>query len=154
MLKNTLSQKDALMLHLKSQVKKVENEIVDISSFKKQTLEINDGLQSAQDSLCEILKFIKKQYLIINYSLQIIVDKEKELVNTRSKFQELMISLNVTGIAQFPELEQLKGEMEIKIWENNLEESKRLAKEAKVACLNTLLVVDVEMDDIDLGYVH
>jgi hypothetical protein len=29
-----------------------------------------------------------------------------------------------------------------------------LAKEAKVACLNTLLAVDVEMDDIDLGDVH
>ena len=59
-------------------------------------------------------------------------------------------SLNVPGIAQFSELEQLKGEMAIKTWENNLEESKRLAKEAKGDCLNTLLAVDVEMDDIDL----
>jgi hypothetical protein len=44
--------------------------------------------------------------------------------------------------------------MEIKTWENNLEESKRLAKEAKATCLNSLLVVDVEMDEIDLGDVH
>jgi hypothetical protein len=85
MLKNTLSQKDALLPHLKAQVKKVENEIVDISSFKKQALEVNDGLQSTQDSFCEILEIIQKQYLIINDSLQIIVDKEKELVNTRSQ---------------------------------------------------------------------
>jgi hypothetical protein len=114
MLKNTLSLKDAL-LHLKAQIKKVENEIVDIFSFKKQALEVNNGLQSSQDSFCEILEIIQKQYLIINDSLQIIVDKEKELVNTRSKFQELMMwnqSLNVPGLAQF--IEQLKSEMEIK----------------------------------------
>jgi hypothetical protein len=157
MLKNTLSQKDALILHLKSQVKKVENKIVDIDSFKKQALEVNDGLQSAQDSLCESLEIIQKQYIIINYSLQIIVYKEKELVNTRSKFQELRMwnqSLNVPGIVQFSELEQLKGEMAIKIWKNNLEEIKKLDRESKEACLNNLLVVDVEMDDIDLGDVH
>ena len=44
--------------------------------------------------------------------------------------------------------------MAIKTWENNLEESKILAKETKVACLNNLLVVDVKIDDIDLGDVH
>jgi hypothetical protein len=99
------------------------------------------------------LESIQKQYLIINDSLQIIVDKEKELVNTRSKFHELIMwnqSINVPGITQFTEFEQLKSEMAIKTWENNLEESKRLAKEAKATCLNSLLVVDVEMDEIDL----
>jgi hypothetical protein len=57
-------------------------------------------------------------------------------------------------LLSFRWFEQLKGEMEIKTWENNLEESKRLAREAKAACLNSLLVVDVEMDEIDLSDVH
>jgi len=87
MLKNSLSHKDALILNLKSQVKKVENEIVDICSFKKHALKVNDELQPTQDTFCERLEIIQKQYLIINDSLQIIVDKEKELVNTISKFQ-------------------------------------------------------------------
>jgi len=52
MLKNTLSQKDASLLYLKSHIKNVENEIIDIPSFKKQALEVNDGLQSSQDNLC------------------------------------------------------------------------------------------------------
>jgi hypothetical protein len=43
-LKNSLSQKEALLLHLKSQIKKVETEIIDIPYFKKQVLEVNDGL--------------------------------------------------------------------------------------------------------------
>jgi hypothetical protein len=87
MFKSTLSQKDSLILHLKSQFKKVENEFFDISSFKKQGLEVNDGLQSSQDSFYETLEIIKKQYIIMNDSLQIITNKEKDLINTRSKFQ-------------------------------------------------------------------
>jgi hypothetical protein len=44
--------------------------------------------------------------------------------------------------------------MELKSWEKNLEERKRLAKEVKTTCLNGLLVVDVEVTGIDLGDVH
>jgi len=44
--------------------------------------------------------------------------------------------------------------MELKFWENNIEERKRLAKEEKVACINDILAVDVEMIEIDLGDVH
>jgi len=39
-------------------------------------------------------------------------------------------------------------------WEKSLEESKRLAKEEKAPCLNSLLVVDVEMKENDLDDVH
>jgi len=44
--------------------------------------------------------------------------------------------------------------MAMKTWENNLEEIKILVREAKASCLNTLLLVYVEMDGIDLGDVH
>jgi len=35
--------------------------------------------------------------------------------------------------------------MALKSWENNIEEIKKLAKEANNACLNSLLAMDVEM---------
>jgi hypothetical protein len=63
-------------------------------------------------------------------------------------------NLNILGFVPFSEIEQLKGEMALKSWENNLEERKILAKEAKFACLNALLAVDVEMAEIDLSDVH
>jgi hypothetical protein len=154
-LKNTLSQKDALLSHLKAQIKKVENEIIDIP-FEKRDLEVNDGLQLSQDMFFESLESIQKIYSIINYSLQIIVDKEKQLVNTRSKFQELMMwnqNINIPRITQFIELEQLKSDMETKTWENNQEERKRLTRQKK-PCLNSLLVLDVEMEEIDIGDIH
>jgi hypothetical protein len=44
--------------------------------------------------------------------------------------------------------------MALKTWENNLEESKRLAKEAKDACHDALLAVDLEMAEIDISGIH
>jgi len=38
-------------------------------------------------------------------------------------------NLNIPGYVPFSEIEQLKGEMALKAWENNIEESIRLAKE-------------------------
>ena len=39
--------------------------------------------------------------------------------------------------------------MELKSWETNLEESKKQAREAKEACLNTLSVVELELVDFN-----
>jgi hypothetical protein len=44
--------------------------------------------------------------------------------------------------------------MALKSWVNNLEESERLAKEENNDCLNSLLVVDVEMTEIDIDDIH
>jgi hypothetical protein len=75
----------------------------------------------------------------------------------RSKFQEFIVwrqNLNVPGLAPFSQFEKIKGEMALKIWENNLEESKRLAKEVKDACLDVLSAVDLEMTKIDVSSIH
>jgi hypothetical protein len=103
------------------------------------------------------LDIIQKKYHVTNNSLQIIADKEKKSITTRSKLHELIVwkkNLSILGFVPFSEIEQLKGEMALKSWENNLEESKILSKEAKIVCLNALLVVDVEMAEIDLSGVH
>jgi hypothetical protein len=155
--KNTISQRDAFISQLQARITTIESTVIDISAFKKQALEINEGLQIVQQNFYESLDIIQKHYHVINNSLQIIVDKEKESITARSKFQELIVwkqNLNIPGFVPFSEIEQLKGEMALKSWENNLEESKRLAKEEKTACLNALLAVDVEMKEIDLDDVH
>jgi len=89
--------------------------------------------------------------------LKVIVNREKELVSSQHKFQDFFSwknNVTIHGIVQFPKLEQLRGEMALKTWEFNLEERKRLAREVKVACINSLLAVDVEIYEIDLGDVH
>jgi hypothetical protein len=145
--KNMVSERDIFINQLQARIVTIESTVIDISAFKKQALEINEGLQVVQQNFFEILDTIQKYYQVINGSLQSIDDKEKESIMAKSKFQELIgwrQSLNLPGVVPFSEIEQIKGEIALKTWENNLEESKRLAKEAKKSCLNALLVVDAE----------
>jgi ABC-type dipeptide/oligopeptide/nickel transport system ATPase subunit len=123
---------------LQARITTIESTIIDISSFKKQASEVNEKLQIVQQDLYESLDAIQKHYQVINNSLKIIYEKERESFMARSKFQEFIVwrkNLNVPGLAPFSQFEQIKGEMDLKVWENNLEESKRLAKEAK-RCLS------------------
>jgi hypothetical protein len=98
------------------------------------------------------MDIIQKYYQMMNNSLKNIHEKEKEACVARSKFQEFMVwrqKINIPGLAPFSQYEQVKGEMDLKYWETNLEESKKLAREAKEACLNTLSVVELELVDFN-----
>jgi hypothetical protein len=102
--KNTISQRDTFISQLQAQITTIESTIIDISAFKKQALEINEGLQIVQQNFYESLDIIQKHYHVINNSLQIIVDKEKESIIARSKFQELIVwkqNLNIPGFVPF-----------------------------------------------------
>jgi hypothetical protein len=114
-------------------------------------------MEIVQQDLYQNMDIIQRHYQVINNSLKNIHEKEKEAYTARSKFQEFIVwrqKLNVPGIAPFSQFEQIKGEMALKVWETNLEESKRLAREAKEACLNTLSAVDLEMIEIDVSGIH
>jgi hypothetical protein len=95
---------------------------------------------------------IQKYYKAINNSLKSIYEKEKDACVARSKFQEFIIwrqKANIPGLAPFSQYEQVKGEMALKVWETNLEESKKLAREAKEACLNTLSSVETKLVEFE-----
>ena len=53
----------------------------------------------------------------------------------------------------FSQFEQIKGEMDLKLWETNLEESNRSAREANESCLNTLSAIDLEMEEFDVNFI-
>ena len=48
----------------------------------------------------------------------------------------------------------MRSETTLKTWKHNIEETKMLEKEVKVACLTTLLSIEDKMEEIDLGEVH
>jgi hypothetical protein len=69
-----------------------------------------------------------------------------------SKFQDFIIwrqKANIPGLTPFSQYEQVKGEMALKVWETNLEERKKLAKEAKEACLETLSYIDSNLVEFE-----
>jgi hypothetical protein len=101
----------------------------------------NEGLQIIQRNFYESLDIIQNHYHVINNSFQIIVDKHNKSITARSKFQELIVwkkNLNIPRLVPFSDIEQLKGEMALKAWENSIEERKRLSKKSKTACLNEI----------------
>jgi chromosome segregation ATPase len=111
---NMVSQRDTLINQLQVCITTIKSTIIDISAFKKQASEINERLQIVQQNLYESLDTIQKHYQVINNSLQIIDDKEKQSSIARSKFQEFIVwrqNLNVLGLAPFSEFEQIKGEI-------------------------------------------
>ena len=85
-----VSQRDTFINQLQARIVTIERTIIDISSFKKQELKINDGLQIVQQNFYESLDTIQKYYQAINGSLQSIDDKEKQSIMVKSKFQELI----------------------------------------------------------------
>ena len=71
---------------------------------------------------------------------------------TRSKFQEFIIwrqKANIHGLAPFSHCEQVKGEMALKVWETNMEERKKLSREEKEACLETLSSVNKKLIEFE-----
>ena len=101
---NMLSQRDTLINQLQAQITTIERTLIDISSFKKQALEVNEKLQIVQQNLYESLDAIQKNYQVINNYLHIIDDKEKKYSMGGSKFQEFIVwrkNLNVPGLAPF-----------------------------------------------------
>jgi hypothetical protein len=74
----------------------------------------------------------------------------------RSKFQEFIIwrqKANILGLTPFSQYEQVKGEMALKVWETNLEESKKLAKEEKETCLNTMSSIETKLVEFEGNYI-
>jgi hypothetical protein len=70
----------------------------------------------------------------------------------RSKFHEFIIwrqKSNIPGLTPFSQYEQVKGEMALKVWETNLEERKKLAREAKEACLEALSSVETKLVEFE-----
>jgi len=102
------------------------------------------------------MDFIQRHYQVINNFLKNIHENEKEAYTSRSKFQEFIVwrqKLNVHRITPFSQFEKIKGEMTLKVWETNIEGSKRLDREAKESFLNNLSAVYLEMTDFDVSVI-
>jgi hypothetical protein len=88
-------------------------------------------VEVVQHDLYQNVDTIHKYYQAINNSLKSIHDKKKDACVVGSKFQEFIIwrqKPNILGLTPFSRYEQVKGEISLKVWETNLEESKKLSK--------------------------
>jgi hypothetical protein len=66
---------------------------------------------------------IQKFYQVVDLSLRDIYVKEREACLAQAKFQEAIILVHKYNILNFPSLspfEQLRGDMDLKVWETNM----------------------------------
>ena len=53
--------------------------------------------------------------------------------------------MNFPDLAPFSQYEHMKGEIILKVWETNLEERNKLAREVKEACINALVAFESDL---------
>jgi hypothetical protein len=147
-----VTQRDELIEQLQARLALTEGTTIDISAFKTQALEINEKLEVSQQDLYLKVDAIHKCYQAVDLSLKDIYVKEKEARSAWSKFQEVLILMQKANVPDFPLLsysEQLRGEMALKVWETNLEEGKKYAREVKEACLEALSSLNKKMIEFE-----
>jgi hypothetical protein len=84
---------------------------------------------------------------VVNQFLDNICLKEREAIAAWTNFQEAVVSSAREGVSMVSRLsvsEQIKGDIILKIWETNIAESKRMAKEVKEACEESYHSLDKE----------
>jgi hypothetical protein len=147
-----VTQRDELIKQLQARLNLTEGTSIDISAFQTQALEINEKLEIAQQDLFLKVDAIQKCYQAVDLSLKGIYVKEREARSTRARFQEAIILVHKDNVSDFPMLspsEQLRGDMALKVWETNLAERKRLAREVKDACQEALSSLDKKLIDFE-----
>jgi hypothetical protein len=150
--KGLVTQRDELIKQLQARLDLTEGTSVEISSFQTQALEVNEKLEMAQQDLFMKVDAIQKCYQAVDLALKDIYIKEGEARSARAKFQEAIILAQKDNVPDFPRLspsEQIRGDMALKVWETNLAESKRLAREVKDACQEALSSLDKKLIDFE-----
>ena len=128
-------------------ISQIEKEVVDISAFQAQALEVHEKLGSAERSLLTKIEGIQDYYRLVEHSLDNICIKEKDPIAARVTFQEVVLSAGKEEVVRVTTLslsKQTRGDIILKTWEANIVESKRLAREVKKACEEAFYALDKE----------
>jgi hypothetical protein len=75
-----------LVKQLQVKVILTEKEVVDISTFQTQALEVHKELESAQQSLFNKVEAIQNHFWVVNQSLDNICLREREAITARATF--------------------------------------------------------------------
>jgi hypothetical protein len=100
-------------------------------------LDVFKKLESTQQGLFDKVKAIQNHFQVVNQSLDDIGFREKEAIAAWATFQEAVVSSTkegVSGVSGLSVSKQVRGDIILKTWEANIDESKKMAKEVKKAC--------------------
>jgi hypothetical protein len=147
-------QQEELVKQLQDKLSSTESQVVNLTVFQAQALEVHQKLEAEQQSLFSKVEIIQNHFQDVSQSLENIVFKEKEATTARAAFQKAVIFSAKEEVPVAPKLtvtEQIKGDIMLKVWEANISESKKMAKEIKEECEETFDLLDKKLLDIGKG---
>jgi hypothetical protein len=126
--------------------------VIEMEQFKTKASEIYANIEEEQQKIFCNLEIIQNYFQESKWSMEKVVQKEKEAKATRNSFQKIITSLQKEEAGKLQKLsisEQLKGDVMIKVWETKLEEYKRITKEVNEDCQKIFNVI--EKDSAQIG---
>jgi hypothetical protein len=147
-------KQEELVKQLQDKLSSTESQVVNITIFQAQALEVHQKLEAEQQSLFSKVEIIQNYFRDVSQSLENIAFKEKEATTARAAFQKAVVFSAKEEVPVTPKLtvaEQIRGDIMLKVWEANISESRKMAKEIKEECEETFDLLDKKLLDIGKG---
>jgi hypothetical protein len=112
----------------------MEDQIIDLKSFQAQSLEVHSKIEIEQRKLISRIEIIHNYFLEVDNAFENIILREKEAKVVRITLQKEIISSmgeEVPKTMKVSATEQIRGNVVLKLWETNITERKRIAKETR-----------------------
>jgi hypothetical protein len=130
-------QQEGLVKQLQAKLDLTEGQVIDLKFFQVHSLEVHTNIEAEQQKLISKVEIIQNYFQDVSKSLDNIILQEKEAKATRTTFQKAVVCSGNEEVSKIPKLsvtEQIRGDIMLKVWENNIAENKRIAKEIKDDC--------------------
>jgi hypothetical protein len=115
---------------------------------------VHQKLEAKQQSLFSKVEIIQNHFQDVSQSLENISFKEKEATVAQAAFKKVVVFSAKEEVPITPKLifiEQIRGDIMLKVWEANIFESRKMAKEIKEECEETFDLLDKKLLDIGKG---
>jgi hypothetical protein len=147
-----VSQQGQQIIELQSKLEVAEKQVVDIKVFRSQAVEIRHKVLTAQQNLLVKVRTIQNHFRMIDQILENISSREREVGAARVTFQDVVIAttkIEMVSSSKLSIAEQTRGNILLKVWEQNISESKGRANEVKNFCEETFSLISKGLLDLD-----
>jgi hypothetical protein len=115
----------------------MKGQVIDLKFFQDQSLEIHTKIEAEQQRLISQVDIIQNYFQEVSNALDNIIFKEKEAKAARATFQKAVVCSENKEVSKIPKLyvvEKIRDDIMLKVWETNIAEKKKIAKEIKDDC--------------------
>ena len=115
----------------------MEGQIIDLKSFQAQSLEVHSKIEVGQQKFISKIEIVHNYFQEVDNAFDNIILREKEAKVVRITLQKEIIystGEEVSETMKVSATQKIRGDIMLKLWETNITESKRIAKEIKDDC--------------------